>query len=244
MDRAFPLTQKTTIPAKENFARELEQRDSARLISFRLGEYRTILAEQERLHAERVADRIADSWLVGEHPLVITQGVRAAESDLPMPETPAASAPVFQIDRGGMTTLHSPGQLIVYPIVKVNGGSLAAGRFSRALVQAFRIWIVEEFGVRTEIHERQPGLYVGEEKLLSVGISLRHGVSMHGVAVNFRNDLSLWKGMVACGESGLRSTSLSLLLRKDLRPADQVPSLARWLRDVWSYARVETLGFP
>src|SRR5262245_29841612 len=85
----------------------------ARVHGWGLSEYGAILTMQEALREQRRADVIPDTWLAGEHPAVITQGVRGIEADLVHVNH---GLPIFQIDRGGMTTLHNPGQLVLYPI--------------------------------------------------------------------------------------------------------------------------------
>lgn len=225
----------------------LADRRGARLRDFGLADYVAVLAMQERLREARLREEIPDTWMFGEHPTVVTQGVRAREGDLAgggagatpvILVGPLAGAPVVKIDRGGMTTLHSPGQMILYPIVKLREGSLSAGRMAHALLEGMRRWVRDAHGVESEIPAGRPGLYVGGRKMLSVGISARGGVTMHGVAMNVSNDLRLWEGIVACGEPGTRPVSLSELLGRSVTPAEQRESIRAWLRDEWGYAEV------
>lgn len=214
----------------------LSDRSAVILRDFGCGSYGEVLQRQDSIREDRQADRIPDTWLVGEHPLVITQGVRGIGEDVR--NSQGTSAAIFSVDRGGMTTLHNPGQLIVYPIVRVEGGSMAAGRFSRALLAAMRQWIEHEFGLLASVRRGHPGLYVEGRKLLSIGISVRGGVSMHGVALNMCNDLSDWSSIVACGEAEARPVSLSEVLDRRVQPADQVQSIGRWLAETWGYRDV------
>lgn len=214
-------------------------RGRARLLNFGLGDYEQVLEVQEGLRRERKAGTACDTWLVGEHPVVITQGVRGVPQDVLPGAGSVGKAAVVQIDRGGMTTLHSPGQLIIYPIVKTKGGSLAAGKLARALLDAMRRWVSDRFGVDTEIPSGRPGLFFGGKKLLSIGISVREGISMHGVAINLCNDLSLWDRIVACGEAGTTPITLSEILGTKVEPAGQIDSLADWLEKTWGYEAVQ-----
>lgn len=228
-------------PARESPANLLADTSRARLRSFGLGPYDLVLAMQEQLRVRRLADEIPDHWLVGEHPLVLTRGVRATEDDLLPEAAPSlATAPVFNIDRGGMTTLHSPGQLILYPIVKLAAGSISAGAFARVFLEGMRVWIHQEFGVETEIIAKRPGLFVDGRKLLSLGVSARAGVTMHGVALNMSNDLTLWRGVIACGEPEITPVSLTQILDRPVHPADSADALAVWLHSYWAYAAVLT----
>lgn len=219
----------------------LADRSRATFVPFGTRDYGEILALQERLRDLRAAGAAPDAWLFGEHPTVLTQGVRAGEGDVAA-AGPLAEAPRFRVDRGGMTTLHSPGQLILYPIVALAEGSLGAGAFARALLAFMRGWIRDRWGVEAETPPGRPGLFVGGRKLLSVGVSARRGTTMHGVALNVRNDLSLWSGIVACGEPGTRPTSIAELLGEERAgsPADAAHSIREAIRADWGYETMET----
>lgn len=222
----------------------LVDRKRADFIDFGLGDYAEILALQEALRLQRQADAIPDTWLFGEHPAVITQGVRGQADDLVGMAGGGARLPVVQIDRGGMTTLHSPGQMILYTVSKLQGGSLAAGRMARALLSGLQGWLQATHGVEAEIPERRPGLFVGGRKLMSVGISARGGVSMHGIAMNLNNDVSLWRHIVACGEPGTRPVTLTELLGREVTPGQQRDSIREWLVRTWEYAEVADRALP
>lgn len=226
-------------PAVESGEERLQADSSrARLLVFGLRDYPSCLALQESLRDARVEDRIPDTWMLGEHPTVITQGVRGREEDVRGLERAAAGTPVVQIDRGGMTTLHSPGQMILYPIVKLRAGSLGAGRMTHALLRTLQTWLREQHGVHAEIPPGRPGLFVDGRKLMSVGISVRQAVTMHGIAMNLCNDLGLWQQIVACGEPGTRPVSLSELLGRRVEPGEQRDSLGEWLERTWGYAEI------
>lgn len=214
----------------------------ARFLDFGCRDYAEVLDRQIALRDARIGDFIPDTWLFGEHPPVITQGVRGQEGDVLQSGLPGAM-PVVSIDRGGMATIHSPGQLILYPIVKLNGGSLAAGRLARHLLLSMQDWLESDFGVRTEFPKGRPGLFVGDRKLLSIGVSVRRGVSMHGIAMNLCNDLSLWSRIVACGEPQTRPITLSEILGRRIEPRDQRESIMSGLRQSWGYERVTPVSF-
>lgn len=221
----------------------IESPAAAVLHPWGLAEYGEILRLQEELRKARMEDEISDTWLVGEHPDVITQGVRSSDADLTPAVTPQTSGesrptPVFTVDRGGMATIHSPGQLVIYPIVRIRGGSMSAGRFSRELLDRTQTWLGDAFGVNAEMHKGSPGLYAGDRKLASIGISARGGITMHGIAINFSNDLEIWDSIVACGDAAIRPITLTELAGRTIHPSDQIESLAGWLRESWGYASV------
>ncbi len=218
--------------------------EQADFMDFGLGDYARILQLQDTLRRARQSEAIHDTWLFGEHPTVITQGVRGKVEDIPGIALPDFRFPIVQVDRGGMTTLHCPGQLILYPIVKLTGGSLAAGRMARALLESMRSWLQERHGVQTQIPKGRPGLFFEGRKLLSVGISVRQAVSIHGIAMNLSNDLGLWNHIVSCGEPTTRPVSLSELLGREITPASQRDSIRRWLESDWGYTRVIDRSVP
>jgi lipoyl(octanoyl) transferase len=217
----------------------LVDRTRVRLIDFGLGDYGEVLALQESLRESRRKDAVPDTWLMGEHRTVITQGVRGREADV-LGGRGGGGVDVVWVDRGGQTTLHSPGQMILYPIVKLGGGSLAGPRMTHALLEGLRAWLIATHGVEAEIPRGRPGLFIGDRKLMSIGISVRGGVSMHGIAMNLCNDPALWDRIVACGEPGTRPVTLSELLGRRIEPKAQGESIGQWLREAWGYAEVVT----
>ncbi|MEN6625463.1 MAG: lipoyl(octanoyl) transferase LipB [Candidatus Sumerlaeia bacterium] len=208
----------------------------ARLIDWGLREYGEVLAMQEKLREERRAGSIPDTWLAGEHPTVITQGVRGNSADV----ATYATIPVHTIDRGGMTTLHNPGQLVIYPIVRTREGLLAQARLSRALLEASAELIEAVSGVRPEIERGRPGLFVGGRKLAAIGISIRGRVSMHGIAINLCNDLAPWRWIVPCGEPSTRPVTLSEVAGRKFEPAEMAALLPGWLKTSWGYRETIT----
>lgn len=219
--------------------RVLAEPGVARLAPWGVLEYGAVLAMQERLRAQRQADSIGDVWLAGEHPTVITQGVRGAAADLVQP----GALPTFTIDRGGQTTLHNPGQLVIYPIVRTQGGVLAQARVSRALLATVAAWLKALGGVALEIPRGRPGLFLEGRKVAALGISIHGRVTMHGIAINLCNDLSPWQSIVPCGEPETRPATLSEVTGRRYEPAELVARLPDFLRDYWGYEAVESADY-
>lgn len=215
--------------------RVLAERHLARLHHWGLQPYGDVLKLQEELRQARQGGLIPDTWLAGEHTTVITQGVRGKGDDL----LGAIPYPVFQIDRGGMTTLHNPGQLVIYPIARTQGGMLAQARISMLLLGAVRDWIHEHAGVELAIQKGRPGLFFGQRKVAAIGISIHGRVTMHGIAINLCNDLSPWRAIVPCGEPSTQPMTLSEIAGTLIEPCDLLKSMPEWLRRTWGYERVE-----
>jgi lipoyl(octanoyl) transferase len=160
--------------------------DGLRFVHLGIGEravpYEEALAEQQRLHALRVADEIPDTVLLLEHQPVYTAGRRTRREDYPLDGTP-----VVQVTRGGEITWHGPGQLIGYPIVKLPEPMDVVAyvrRLEEALIRA-----CADFGVATTriegrsgvwvLGEELPGAVVDQDKVVDIGaLTLRMGAKL------------------------------------------------------------------
>ena len=141
---------------------------------------------------------------------MITLGSRGTPADVvpPSGSVVEGTLPVVKSDRGGAATLHAPGQLVSYPVVPIPGRDLR--RFVWNLEEVL-IRLLLDLEVTAERSSGRPGLYVGELKIASVGLRCRRWVAAHGTSLNLSNDLSLFDGIVSCGEAGLRQTSVAAL---------------------------------
>lgn len=217
----------------------LAERSEARVFNWQLGEYSEVLGLQETLREARREGRSPDVWLAGEHPLVITKGVRGEDSDIALPT--GLGVPIHEIDRGGQVTLHNPGQLVLYPIALTQPGLLSQARLSSTLLRAMAAWVRDETGIECEIPRGRPGLFVGERKLMALGISIRKRVSMHGIAINLCNDINDWRYIVPCGEPSTRPITLSELTGRKITPAEWIEKLPGWLECYWGYEEISSV---
>lgn len=164
-----------------------------------------------RWQAERsaaVADGGApESVLMLEHTPVYTMGRRGGRAHLLRSEADLG-AELIDSDRGGDITFHGPGQLVVYPILRLRERGLSAGRYVRLLEQAM-IETAAAFGVSAEPRRGQPGCWTRGWKLGCVGVRIARGVSRHGLALNVDTDLSWFEAVTPCGIEGAEMTSLS-----------------------------------
>jgi lipoyl(octanoyl) transferase len=132
-------------------------------------------------------------WLL-EHSPLYTAGSSAAPEELIEP----ARLPVFRTGRGGRFTYHGPGQRVAYVMLDLG----RRGRDVRAFVHALEDWLIATLaclGVEGERREGQIGVFVGEAKIASIGVRLRHWVSFHGVSLNVDPNLEHFAGIVPCG---------------------------------------------
>lgn len=175
-------------------------------------EYREAFRVQEETAAlVRGLDGGLHVALCLEHPPVFTLGKRGGLEFLHVtPEELARrGAQVVQTDRGGLITFHGPGQLIVYPVVHLERTGKTLSGYVELLLGAC-LETVTDFGLGSaRIDMAHPGLWVGEKKLLSIGVRVTDGVTMHGIALNLGNDLSWFDCIDPCGMK-VQMTSLGL----------------------------------
>lgn len=170
---------------------------------------------QLALREDVLAGRAPPTILLCEHPPVITLG-RSAKPDnvrASSDELRAAGVAVHAIERGGDVTYHGPGQLMIYPIVRVRSVVSFLSTIGRVLAD-----VCAHFGVPDAAFRCDPaGLWLGPEKLAACGIHLRHGVSVHGWAFNIATPPDAWLRIRPCGGD---SPQLSLSgARTRARPA-------------------------
>ena len=141
-------------------------------------------------------------WLV-EHPPVFTQGQAGKAEHLLMP----GDIPVVQSDRGGQFTYHGPGQQVMYVLIDVKRRKLGVRQLVTVLEETV-IATLAAFGVSARARADAPGVYVGEEKICSLGLRIRKGCSFHGLALNVAMDLSPFLRINPCGYAGMSMTQL------------------------------------
>lgn len=171
--------------------------------------YHDALTLQAQLQAERQAELIPDTLLLLEHPPVYTRGRRAGDGELPLGEAfyRAKGIEIVPTDRGGRVTYHGPGQLVGYPIMRVDDVGIHLRMMEAAIVAA-----LAEYGIESRSRCAEgidyTGVWVAERKIASIGVHLSRGVSTHGFAVNVENDLTPFEWIVPCGLDGVAMTSL------------------------------------
>jgi lipoyl(octanoyl) transferase len=154
---------------------------------------------------ERATEAPDELWAV-EHPSVLTLGRNAREEHV----LQAGSVPLVRIDRGGQVTLHAPGQLVLYTLLDLRRHGLGVRRLVSLLEDAM-IHIFAMLGIQAFARTDAPGVYVGSAKLAAIGLRIRDGYCMHGVAINTRNRLDSFARINPCGYAGLAATSLEQL---------------------------------
>lgn len=205
----------------------------------RLGtvDYESALALQDALVAARRDDLIGDTLLLLEHPHVFTLG-RGADPRYLLEARPGV--PVFRVSRGGQVTYHGPGQLVGYPILKLEGRDRDIHLYLRRLEQTM-IDALAELGIAAGRREGLTGVWVGERKIGSIGVGLRRWITLHGFALNVRTELEYFGAMVPCGIAGCEMTSVDREIEREAGGRAALEAAAAALRQsfaaVFGYAR-------
>jgi lipoyl(octanoyl) transferase len=152
------------------------------------------LALQESLVARRARDEIPDRLLLLEHEAVITAG-RKTPGDIDPKTLPA---PLVAVARGGELTWHGPGQLVGYWIRKLEGAERDLHRHLR-LIEEGLIDSLDRFGLKAARKSGATGVWVGDRKIASIGVGVRHWVTLHGFALNYDVDARVWGHFSPCG---------------------------------------------
>lgn len=171
--------------------------------------YAEALSLQIELCTQRQADTIDNTVLLVEHPAVITLGARKTENKLRVSEEAIGREGIdlVRVGRGGGTTAHNPGQVVLYPIIKLKTLGLDVNAFVRSLEQ-IGIELLDSLGVESGRRKGSPGLWIGDKKIASIGVQLKRWVSFHGMAININNDLGIFDCIVPCGLEQVEMTSV------------------------------------
>jgi lipoyl(octanoyl) transferase len=160
---------------------------------------------QEELLARHLAGENADTVLLLEHDPVFTIGRTQDRSSLGAAET--LPAPLIEISRGGKATWHGPGQLVGYPVLKLERYGQDLHRYLRALEEALIDGSLE-LGVPAGRREGLTGVWVENRKLASIGVGARQWITQHGFAINIAGPLDGFAAITPCGIDGVVMTSL------------------------------------
>jgi lipoate-protein ligase B len=179
--------------------------------------YRDAWALQEAAHAEVLAGG-EERVLFVEHPPVITFGRRAGVArNLIASDDQLAKlgVEVVQSDRGGDITFHGPGQIVAYPIIRLNDHRLSVGAYVHGLERAI-IRTLQDFGIQAAADASAVGVWADDAgqqaKVCAIGVRIKRGISLHGLALNVETDLTYFDLIVPCGLPGRPVTSMRKLL--------------------------------
>ncbi|MEN9989613.1 MAG: hypothetical protein RL508_592 [Actinomycetota bacterium] len=179
--------------------------------------YQDGLDLQNAIHQEVAHGQREDTVILLEHEPVYTAGKRTEGEELPQDGTP-----VIETNRGGKITWHGPGQLVGYPIMQLPRPIDVVG-YVRWLEQVL-IDTIADFGLYTERVEGRSGVWAPQPdgnhvKVAAIGIRVAEHTTMHGFALNCNNSLQPYETIIACGIKDAGTSTLSLLLGREITPA-------------------------
>jgi lipoate-protein ligase B len=188
---------------------DLSSLKAARLLDLGRRPYREVWELQHTLHEAVREGRSPDTWILVEHPPVVTLGRKADPGNLLLSAEMLAArgVDVVQIERGGDVTYHGPGQLVVYPIRRLE-------RFREVvpLVRALEgavISTVARFGIDAQRWSEHAGVWVGRNQICAIGLAVQKMVSLHGIALNVATALDYDRLINPCGLTDRGITSIS-----------------------------------
>ncbi len=172
--------------------------------------YHEVHALQRELQEERRTGRGEDVLLVTEHPPVLTLGRGHTTPDLRVGEAEIRKRgiEIVQTERGGDITYHGPGQLVVYGVINLRGWGVGALDYVAALEDA-AVAALARWGLAAGRSPLGRGVWLDGRKVASVGVNVRGGVSMHGIALNVATDLGPFALINPCGLAGVEMTSIA-----------------------------------
>lgn len=162
--------------------------------------------QEELVEMKRQDGATADHLLLLEHEPVYTIGRTLDRTSLP--DQSPLPHPLFPINRGGQATYHGPGQLVGYPILDLRRYGQDLHRYLRWLEEIL-IDLLDLHGIIGARREGLTGVWVEDRKIASIGVGVRHWISMHGFALNVSGDLSPFARIIPCGIAGVEMTSMA-----------------------------------
>jgi lipoate-protein ligase B len=201
------------------------------------------LERQEARVRERLQGTVPDSLILVEHPPVVTLGRAKSTVNLLLPpdELRRQGIEFFEVTRGGDVTYHGPGQLVGYPIFDLRQHGRDVLLFCRG-VEAALIGLLGEFGIPARAIPGKAGVWVDDQKIASLGISLRRWITFHGFALNVSTDLAGFEVIRPCGEPAEIMTSMEVLLGRPISMARVREGVRGWFTGVFNLTETCSLS--
>ncbi|MFH1189416.1 MAG: lipoyl(octanoyl) transferase LipB [Candidatus Omnitrophota bacterium] len=177
---------------------------------------RSYRAQREAVSRRRLGE-IEDTLILAEHKNVFTMGRTGSADSLLIDKGSLREIgiSVLNVDRGGGITFHGPGQLVVYPVIRLRDKWRDLHKYMRAL-EDVAIKFLERYSLRPERAPGRTGVWVSGKKVVSIGIGVSGWVTYHGMSVNINPDLGFFDMIYPCGLRGVKMTSLKELNGIDL----------------------------
>ena len=169
--------------------------------------YEEAIGLMKSLQKQRIEEEINDTMLILEHPEIVTVGPRARNDGISAPP----GYETFPVDRGGGLTWHGEGQIVCYPIFKWN---LDGEDSVASIISKIEDWVISsltELDIPARKDERMQGVWVGQHKICSIGLSFLRWTSRHGFTINVDTPPGRVENLSGCGLGAATTTSLARL---------------------------------
>ena len=192
-------------------------------------EFKQAWDQQRELHHKIVSENHPNTVVLLEHQNVYTAGRSTKPEDRPID-----SSPVFDIDRGGRITWHGPGQIVCYPIIKLDDPVDVVAHVRRLEILIMNV--CSKLGLETTQIEGRSGVWVKgngflDKKIAAIGIRVAKKATMHGFALNCNNSLVAFRKIVPCGIADSDVTTLSLELGRDVSVSEVASLIEQEIRN-------------
>lgn len=199
-----------------------------------LVEYGEAYRLQKKLHRQRLNGAISDTLLILEHPPTVTIGRSGSLENVLVSQKQLSQEGItlFFIERGGDVTYHGPGQLVGYPIMDFSHSGKDIHRYVRDLEEVL-LRTLKAFSIYATRDNNHAGVWVDEEEVAAIGLSIRRWVTMHGFALNVNPNLKHFSLINPCGFSDRKATSMSQILGREVHMEEVAKSLVAHFSDVF-----------
>jgi len=198
-------------------------------------DYEKSLEMQRIIVEKRQANELPDVLLTVEHPHVYTIGRRGKIEDVPQ-----MTIPIVRVERGGSVTYHGPGQLIAYPIIKLDATQMDVHQLVNMLEEV-GICLLKDYNVVAERVAGKPGVWVKGKKIASIGLAIKNWVTYHGIAININVDLRYFQAIKPCGFSPDLITSLNEILGREVSMNEIKQKFIQHFAKIFSVKLVEKM---
>lgn len=214
------------------------------ILNMGLTDYGKVLELQKDLLSKRQKEEINDTLILLEHPPVITMGKRTKDHHIVLSETMLKSQNIglYEIDRGGEATYHGPGQLVGYLIFNLYKKHRELKKFIANVEEIFIKLLKEEYGITADRDLKHRGVWVCDEKITAIGISIHKAVTMHGFAFNINTNLDHFKWIIPCGITDKGITSIEKLTGNTQDMNNIKRLTGKYLAQIFNYDKVEVIN--
>lgn len=177
-------------------------------------QYEKALTIQYDILEKRQEGEIEDTLIMVEHLPIITLGKHAIQSNVIVSEEFLNNKGIslYKTKRGGDVTYHGYGQIVGYPIVNLRDKKIGIKKFIAGIEDTFIDLLKNEFNIKAGKIDKHTGVWVGDEKILAIGMAVKKGTTMHGFAFNVNTNLDHFKLIIPCGIADKGVTSVEKII--------------------------------